>query len=169
MSKPDSTDRVVSGQKLSKEGREGLTMKIRDFAAEIGITPQAVYKAINRAGLSARALTNKSGNLTSKGLSELRKLFSEDQDEDQPEQRPERSAQDQDELARLRLRVDQLDQEVSLWQKRYFDLVESSNQERAQLRILIDQEQKLRAAAEHKGLIRRLFSGKKEKEGSDSQ
>ena len=141
-------------------------MKIRDFAAEIGITPQAVYKAINRAGLSARALTNKSGNLTSKGLSELRKLFSGDQDEDQPDQRPERSDQAQDEL---RLRIKALEDEVSLWQKRYFDLVESSNQERAQLRILIDQEQKLRAAAEHKGLIRRLFSGKKEKEGSDSQ
>lgn len=141
-------------------------MKIRDFAAEIGITPQAVYKAINRAGLSARALTNKSGNLTSKGLSELRKLFSGDQDEDQPDQRPERSDQAQDEL---RLRIKALEDEVSLWQKRYFDLVESSNQERAQLRIIIDQEQKLRAAAEHRGIIRRLFSGKKDKEGSDSQ
>lgn len=141
-------------------------MKIKDFAAEIGITPQAVYKAINRAGLSARSLTSKSGNLTSKGLSELRKLFSEDQDEDQPEQRPERSDQAQDEL---RLRIKALEDEVSLWQKRYFDLVESSNQERAQLRIIIDQEQKLRAAAEHRGIIRRLFSGKKEKEGSDSQ
>lgn len=141
-------------------------MKIKDFAAEIGITPQAVYKAINRAGLSARSLTSKSGNLTSKGLSELRKLFSEDQDEDQPEQRPERSDQAQDEL---KLRIKALEDEVSLWQKRYFDLVESSNQERAQLRIIIDQEQKLRAAAEHRGIIRRLFSGKKEKEGSDSQ
>ena len=141
-------------------------MKIKDFAAEIGITPQAVYKAINRAGLSARALTSKSGNLTSKGLSELRKLFSEDQDEDQPDHRPERSDQAQDEL---RLRIKALEDEVSLWQKRYFDLVESSNEERAQLRILIDQEQKLRAAAEHKGIIRRLFSGKKDKEGSDSQ
>ena len=141
-------------------------MKIRDFAAEIGITPQAVYKAINRAGLSARALTNKSGNLTSKGLSELRRLFSDDQDEDQPDQRPERSDQAQDEL---RLRIKALEDEVSLWQKRYFDLVESSNQERAQLRIIIDQEQKLRAAAEHRGIIRRLFSGKKDKEGSDSQ
>lgn len=141
-------------------------MKIRDFAAEIGITPQAVYKAINRAGLSARALTNKSGNLTSKGLSELRRLFSDDQDEDQPDQRPERSDQAQDEL---RFRIKALEDEVSLWQKRYFDLVESSNQERAQLRIIIDQEQKLRAAAEHRGIIRRLFSGKKDKEGSDSQ
>ena len=141
-------------------------MKIKDFAAEIGITPQAVYKAINRAGLSARSLTSKSGNLTSKGLSELRKLFSEDQDEDQPEQRPERSDQAQDEL---KLRIKALEDEVSLWQKRYFDLVESSNQERAQLRIIIDQEQKLRAAAEHRGIIRRLFSGKKDKEGSDSQ
>lgn len=141
-------------------------MKIRDFAAEIGITPQAVYKAISRAGLSARALTNKSGNLTSKGLSELRKLFSGDQDEDQPGQRPERSDQAQDEL---RLRIKALEDDVSLWQKRYFDLVESSNQERAQLRIIIDQEQKLRAAAEHRGILRRLFSGKKDKEGSDSQ
>lgn len=159
--KPDSTDKVVSGQKLSKEGRERLTMKIKDFAAEIGITPQAVYKAINRAGLSARALTSKSGNLTSKGLSELRKLFSEDQDEDQPDQRPERSDQAQDEL---RLRIKALEDEVSLWQKRYFDLVESSDQERAQLRIIIDQEQKLRAAAENRGIIRRLFSGKKDKD-----
>lgn len=141
-------------------------MKIREFAAEIGITPQAVYKAINRAGLSARALTNKSGNLTSKGLSELRRLFSDDQEQDQPDQRPERSDQAQDEL---RLRIKALEDEVSLWQKRYFDLVQSSNEERSQLRIIIDQEQKLRAAAEHRGIIRRLFSGKKEKEGSDSQ
>ena len=141
-------------------------MKIRDFAAEIGITPQAVYKAISRAGLSARALTNKSGNLTSKGLSELRKLFSGDQDEDQPDQRPERSDQAQDEL---RIRIKALENEVELWQKRYFDLVQSSNEERSQLRIIIDQEQKLRAAAEHRGIIRRLFSGKKDKEGSDSQ
>lgn len=141
-------------------------MKIREFAAEIGITPQAVYKAINRAGLSARALTNKSGNLTSKGLSELRKLFSGDQDEDQPDQRLERSDQAQDEL---RLRIKALEDEVELWKKRYFDLVQSSNEERSQLRIIIDQEQKLRAAAEHRGIIRRLFSGKKEKEGSDSQ
>ena len=144
-------------------------MKIRDFAAEMGITPQAVYKAINRAGFSARALTNKSGNLTSKGLSELRKLFSEDHDEDQPDQKPDKSAQDQAELEMLRLKVDFLEHQVSQWEKRYFDLVESSNEERAQLRILIDQEQKLRAAAEHKGFIRRLFSGKKDKEGSDSQ
>lgn len=141
-------------------------MKIREFAAEIGITPQAVYKAINRAGLSARALTNKSGNLTNKGLSELRRLFSDDQEEDQPEQRPERADQAQDEL---RLRIKALEDEVELWQKRYFDLVQSSNEERSQLRIIIDQEQKLRAAAEHRGIIRRLFSGKKEKEGSDSQ
>lgn len=138
-------------------------MKIREFAAEIGITPQAVYKAINRAGLSAKDLTTKSGNLTSKGLSQLRKLFSDDQEEEQPDQRP---AQDQDEL---RIRIKALEDEVELWQKRYFDLVQSSNEERSQLRIIIDQEQKLRAAAEHRGIIRRLFSGKKEKEGSDSQ
>ena len=141
-------------------------MKIRDFAAEIGITPQAVYKAINRAGLSARSLTSKSGNLTSKGLSELRRLFSEGQEDDQPEKRPEKADQEQDEL---RLRIKALEDEVSEWKKRYFDLVDSSNNERAQLRIIIDQEQKLRAAAEHRGLIRRLFSGKKDKEGSDSQ
>ena len=140
-------------------------MKIKDFAAEIGITPQAVYKAINRAGLSARAMTNKSGNLTSKGLSELRRLFSDDQEEERPERRPERADQDQDEL---RFRIKALEDEVAEWKKRYFDLVESSNEERAQLRIIIDQEQKLRAAAEHKGFIRRLFSGKKDKERSDS-
>lgn len=136
-------------------------MKIREFAEGKGLTKQAVYKALNRAGFSAKELTDRSGNLSKQGLSVLRRLFPADQD--QPE-RPERAAPDQDQLEQLRIRIRELENEVSDWQKRYFALVDSSNTEREQLRIIIDQEQKLRAAAEHRGFIRRLFSGKKERE-----
>ena len=137
-------------------------MKIRDFALEKGLTPQAIYKAINRAGLSTKALTTKSGDLTKKGLTQLRLIFSEGEDLDQDQERPESKPDDQAED--LRRRIADLETEVSDWKKRYFDLVDSADKEREQLRILIDQEQKLRAAAENKGFIRRLFSGKKERD-----
>lgn len=149
-------------------------MKIREFAEGKGLTKQAVYKALNRAGFSAKDLTDRSGNLSKKGLATLRKLFPDDQDQPELQQeRPERpdqaAAQEQDqEKELLRSRIKTLEDEVSDWKKRYFDLVDSSNNEREQLRILIDQEQRLRAAAENRGFLRRLFSGKKEKEGSGS-
>ena len=63
-------------------------MKIREFAEGKGLTKQAVYKALNRAGFSAKDLTDRSGNLSKKGLATLRKLFPDDQD--QPELQQER-------------------------------------------------------------------------------
>ena len=137
-------------------------MKIRDFALEKGLTPQAIYKAINRAGLSTKALTTKSGDLTKKGLTQLRLIFSDGEDLDQDQERPESKPADQAED--LRRKISDLESEVADWKKRYFDLVDSADKEREQLRILIDQEQKLRAAAENRGFIRRLFSGKKERD-----
>ena len=57
-------------------------MKIKDFSEEKGLTKQAVYKAISRAGFSAKQITDRNGNITGKGFSVLRSLFP---DPEQPE------------------------------------------------------------------------------------
>ena len=147
-------------------------MKIREFAEEKGLTKQAVYKAISRAGFSAKDLTDRSGNLSKKGMDQLKKLFPDDQekDQDQEQSAPQpdsktAESQGQEQISHLSERIKALETEVAEWKQRYFDLVDSSNSEREQLRILIDQEQKLRAAAENRGFLKRLFSGKKSREG----
>lgn len=145
-------------------------MKIKDFSAEKGLTKQAIYKAIQRAGFSTKQLTDRSGNITSKGFSVLRSLFP-DPDEQQtgnqgntagadPEQQPGTAA----ELEQLRQRIAELEERCSQWEKRYFEAVETAKQEGQQLRVLLSQEQQLRLAAENKGFFKRLFAGRKEHE-----
>lgn len=138
-------------------------MKIREFAESKGVSAQAIYKAVGRAGYSAKILTDRSGNITKKGLSVLRKIYPDSPDLDPVS---EVETEEKDLIDRLKSENAALRIDLDMWQKRYFELVDKSNEERNHLQILIDQEQKLRAAAEHRGLIRRLFSGKKEKEGS---
>ena len=148
-------------------------MKIKDFAESKGLTKQAIYKAVNRAGLSARQLTDNRGNITRKGSQILSKLFPAD-----PEQRgspldelPDQQQDDQQELiSGLRDQIRELEIRCKEWEKRYFDAVEAHKAETEQLRILISQEQQLRLAAERKGLIRRLFAGKqKDTDGKGGQ
>lgn len=153
-------------------------MKIKDFSAEKGLTKQAVYKAISRAGFSAKQITDRNGNITSKGFSVLRSLFPDDPETgsnqgessgsgDQLQQDAKAAAEIESlkaERAALQFRIDELEREKQKWEKLYFDAVESAKEEAHQLRVLISQEQQLRLAAENKGFFRRLFAGKKETE-----
>ena len=141
-------------------------MKIKEFAEEKQLSRQAVYKALNRSGYSAKDLTDRSGNLTKKGLSVLNKLFLSDGDQPEPIQ-PEPPEQDQKIIDELRNQVDELKQRCSEWERRYFEAVNQAKTETEQLRILLQREQELRYYAENKGFFKRLFAGKKEKEGSD--
>ena len=141
-------------------------MKIKDFAAEKGLTKQAIYKAISRAGFSAKQLTDRNGNITGKGFTTLRSLFPDPEQGsssgDGQQQPTEQAAeQQQAEIDRLQQRIAELEQDCKQWQQRYFDAVESAKQEGQQLRVLLSQEQQLRLAAENKGFFRRLFAGKK--------
>lgn len=143
-------------------------MKIRDFAEEKGLTKQAIYKAISRAGFSARQITDRNGNITSKGFSILRTLFPDAEQEQQQETKSgegqQQTEQQAAELERLQERIRELEQSCKQWEQRYFDAVETAKQEGQQLRVLLSQEQQLRLAAERKGLFRRLFAGKKAEE-----
>lgn len=143
-------------------------MTIKDFAEKKGVTKQAVYKAINRSGLSARQLTDRKGNLTKKGAALLMKLFPDDPELTgkafsdaellEEDQQPQASNAEQEQL---RQTVKALEEKCQEWEKRYFALIESHKEETEQLRKLIAREQELRYAAEHKGFFKRLFAGKK--------
>ena len=143
-------------------------MKIKDFADEKGLTKQAVYKAIQRAGFSTKQLTDRQGNITPKGFAVLRNLFPDVPAEaaDEPAEeapRPDTHREDhlQAEVDRLQQRVSTLEEKCAEWEKRYFDAVDSAKKEAEQMRVLLSQEQQLRLAAENKGFFRRLFAGKK--------
>ena len=138
-------------------------MKIKDFADKKQLTKQAVYKALNRAGYSAKTLTDRSGNLTKKGITVLNRLFptAGDQVDQEP---PVPADQDDRIVSDLRNQVDELKQRCEQWETRYFEAVNQAKQENEQLRILLQREQELRLYAENKGFFKRLFAGKKEKE-----
>lgn len=136
-------------------------MKIKDFAVEKGLTPQAIYKAANRAGFSAKQLTDSKGNLTRKGSQILNKLFPPN-----GQRQPAEDPQELPDVEVLKERIKELESRCKEWEKRYFDEVSSHKAETEQLRILISQEQQLRLAAEKKGLFRRLFAGR-QKEGEN--
>ena len=138
-------------------------MKIKDFADKKGLTRQAIYKALNRSGYSAKKLTDRSGNLTKKGLTVLTRLFpsADDQVNQEP---PEPVEQDQSSIVdELRNQVDELKRKCSEWETRYFEAVNQANTETEQLRVLLQREQELRLYAERKGIFKRLFSGRKDK------
>lgn len=138
-------------------------MKIKDFADKKGLTRQAVYKALNRSGYSAKKLTDRSGNLTKNGLTVLNRLFPSAGDQVNQEP-PEPVEQDQSSIIdELRNQVDELKRKCSEWETRYFEAVNQANTETEQLRILLQREQELRLYAERKGIFKRLFAGKKEK------
>ena len=150
----ESTDILLLWTIVDFEG--GKSLKIRGFADGKGLTPQAVYKAINRAGFSSKQITDKGGNITNKGFRILSKLFPSDGQQPEPQELPE--------VETLRKQIEDLESRCKEWEKRYFDAVNAHKAETEQLRILISQEQQLRLAAERKGLFRRLFAGK-QKEG----
>ena len=138
-------------------------MKIKEFAEEKQLSRQAVYKALNRSGYSAKDLTDRSGNLTKNGLTVLNRLFPSAGDQVNQEP-PEPVEQDQSSIIdELRNQVDELKRKCSEWETRYFEAVNQANTETEQLRILLQREQELRLYAERKGIFKRLFAGKKEK------
>ncbi len=146
-------------------------MKIKDFAAEKQLSKQAIYKAIQRAGFSAKQLTDRNGNITGKGFSVLRSLFPDPDPEtdNQVEQGSSSGDRQQQpgtaaELERLQQRIAELEESCRKWEQRYFEALETAKQEGQQLRVLLSQEQQLRLAAENKGFFRRLFAGRKESE-----
>lgn len=143
-------------------------MKIKDFAVEKGLSKQAIYKAISRAGFSARQITDRNGNITNKGFTVLRSLFPDAdldrQQESKPEEGQQQTEQQAAEIERLQKRVEELEASCKQWEQRYFDAVEAAKQEAQQMRVLISREQELRLAAERKGLFRRLFAGRKAEE-----
>ena len=145
-------------------------MKIKEFSEEKQLSRQAVYKALSRSGYSAKELTDRSGNLTKKGLTILNRLFPADGDQVNQDQ-PEPPEQDQSAIIdELRKKVDDLQNQVDEqkrkcdeWESRYFEAVNQAKTETEQLRVLIQHEQELRLYAERKGIFKRLFVGRKEK------
>ncbi len=141
-------------------------MKIKDFAEEKGLTKQAIYKAIGRAGLSTKQITDKAGNITGRGFTILRNIFPDPEPETGENGRTAGADPNQPgtaaELEQLRQRIAELEESCRTWERRYFEALETAKQEGQQLRVLLSQEQQLRLAAENRGFFRRLFSGKKE-------
>jgi hypothetical protein len=140
----------------------GDSLKIKDFAERKGLSPQAVYKALSRAGFSAKQLTDNRGNITRKGSQTLNRLFPSGD----PQGKAAPDPQELPELESLKEQIKTLENRCKEWEQRYFDEVSSHKAETEQLRILISQEQQLRLASERKGLLRRLFPGK-QKEGEN--
>ena len=173
-------------------------MKIKEFAESRKLSNQAIYKALNRAGYSAKQLTDRNGNISQKGIRILNKLFPDDLQQD-----PEPGAGDQQpgqqepgaaaagssaggeskEAEYLRERIKELENQCSEWktkssewETRYFELQQSKEREAQEFRRLLYQyketeNQKLIAAAgepEKKGFFKRLFHGKKTEPGSIS-
>lgn len=141
-------------------------MKIRDFAEGKQVTPQAIYKALKRSGFSARSLTDRSGNLTRKGMTVLNRLFPSAGNQVEQEQPEQINSADQDEsiIDDLRKQIADLTERCKEWETRYFEAVKQGNQEKEQLRVLLQREQELRLYAENRGFFKRLFAGRKEKE-----
>lgn len=148
---------TIINRRLS--GKGGNALKIKEFAEGKKVSPQAVYKALNRSGFSAKTLTDRSGNLTRKGMTVLNRLFPSAGDQVEPEQPEPVNQADQTESI-----IAELTERCNEWESRYFEAVKQGNQEKEQLRILLQREQELRLYAENKGFFKRLFAGRKDKE-----
>lgn len=144
-------------------------MTIKEFADGKGLTPQAVYKAVGRAGFKTRQLTDRKGKLTTGGISALKVLFPDDESATAQEAEPKAESPEivrlREQVEALQTRCRELEQQCEDWKGRFFDAQEHSREEAQQMRQLLSQEQQLRMAAERKGFIRRLFAGKR----ADSQ
>jgi hypothetical protein len=143
-------------------------MKIKEFAVEKGVTPGAIYKAVQRSGHSAKELTDKRGNITAKGAGILQKLFPDDTEPRSEPLKEERA--DNSTLDDLRDRLRAAEERAEKWERLYLELQEKTERERASLldRIseanrLISQQQELARLASMNP-IKRLFSGRKKEQ-----
>ena len=158
-------------------------MKIKEFAESRKVSNQAIYKALNRAGYSAKQLTNKYGNISPQGVRILNKLFPDDlqhnpelENEDLQQEFKAAAAgfsagNESKEIEHLRDRIAELENQCKEWktkcgewEERYFDLQQSKTREAQELRGLLLQEQQLRMSVERKGFFKRLFPGKQNEE-----
>lgn len=144
-------------------------MKIKDYAVEKGLTPGAIYKAVQRAGHSAKELTDKQGNITAKGSSILQKLFP-DNAEPRSEPPKEEKAEDST-LDDLRARLRAAEERAEKWERLYLELQDRAAQEREAHReelraahVLAAQAQETISALSRKNPILRLFSGRKKEQ-----
>ena len=148
-------------------------MKIKEFADQKHLTQGAIYKAIGRAGYSAKQLTDRKGNLTGKGMALLVKLFSDDPE---PESEPVKAEKPEDIIiAELRDRLREAQERAEKWERLYFELQDRATQEREAHREELRAAHVLAAQAQETisklsmNPIRRLFSGKKKDIPSDGQ
>ena len=142
-------------------------MKIKDYAAEKGLTQGAVYKAITRAGHSTKELTDRKGNITEKGSAILADLFP---DAEIPRSEPLKETQpDNSTIEELRTRLRAAEERADKWEGLYLELQQKVERERAafldkisEANRLISQQQELARIASMNP-IKRLFAGKKKK------
>ena len=132
-------------------------MKIKEYAAEKGVTQGAIYKAIGRNGYNAKSLTNRRGDITPAGYEILRRIYDQDAEEPAagPDQRPEpltetegsrdalresearrEAAEREAETLREQLRnaeerAERAEERAERWERLYIDLQEKAAQERA--------------------------------------
>ena len=159
-------------------------MKIKEYAAEKGVTQGAIYKALGRNGYNAKSLTNRRGDITAAGYEILRRIYDPDA-EPLKDQRPEplteaegsrdalresearREAETlREQLRNAEERAERAAERAERWERLYIELQEKAAQERAandqQLQAAhVLMSQQLAALTRKENPIKRLFSGRK--------
>jgi len=164
-------------------------LKIKEYAAEKGVTQGAIYKALGRNGYNAKSLTNRRGDITAAGYEILRRIYDPDA-EPLKDQRPEplteaeggrdalresearrEAAEREAETLREQLRnaeerAERAAERAERWERLYIELQEKAAQERAandqQLQAAhVLMSQQLAALTRKENPIKRLFSGRK--------
>ena len=159
-------------------------MKIKEYAAEKGVTQGAIYKALGRNGYNAKSLTNRRGDITAAGYEILRRIYDPDA-EPLKDQRPEplteaegsrdalresearREAETlREQLRNAEERAERAEERAEKWERLYIELQEKAAQERAandqQLQAAhVLMSQQLAALTRKENPIKRLFSGRK--------
>lgn len=121
---------------------EVAKMTIKEVAAKVGLSHQAIYKRLRARGKRAEDIV-KAGVLTEEGEALMMELFPSLRDEPQPsaESPSEVEKRLQDEVAKLQEKVVKLGAEVARLEERAANLTE----ERDYLRKALDQSQQLQA------------------------
>ena len=143
-------------------------MKIKEYAEYKGITRDAIYKAVSRAGRSTRELTDKKGNITPKGMEMLDNLFADDPG---PQREPLKETKAEDStLDDLRARLSEAQERAEKWERLYLELQDRAAQEREAHREELRAAHVLAAQAQETisklstNPIKRLFFGGKKKD-----
>lgn len=116
-------------------------MTLKEYAAEKGVSVQAVYKRLKAAGLKVESLKNKeTGHLTAFGLNRLNQIFSTEFSTDlTPQPEAERF---KPEVEKLKIEVERLKAQVEKAKAE----AEALRSERDYLRGALENAQKLQAA-----------------------